>query len=84
MIRLIIRDTHYGAAANVGGDVETRLKTFDVELPAEIEAYLREFTDERDKLLAENKNRWWNREVIGVEVLPNIAVTDGAERHSVD
>lgn len=71
MIRLIIRDTDYGAAANVGGDVETRLKTFDVELPAEVEAYLREFTDERDRLLAEKKNRWWNREVIGVEVLPN-------------
>jgi hypothetical protein len=71
MIRLIIRDTDYVAAANVGGDVETLFKTFDVELPAEVEAYLREFTDERDRLLAEKKTRWWTREVIGVEVLPN-------------
>ena len=72
MIRLIIRDTDYGAAANVGGYVETRFKTFDVELPADVEAYLREFTDERDRLLAEKKNIWWNREVIGVEVLRKI------------
>ena len=72
MIRLIIRDTDYVAAANVGGDVETLFKTFDVELPAEVEAYLREFTDERDRLLAEKKNIWWNREVIGVEVLRKI------------
>ena len=72
MIRLIIRDTDYVAAANVGGDVETLFKTFDVELPAEVEAYLREFTDERDRLLAEKKNMWWNREVIGVEVLRKI------------
>lgn len=69
MIRLIIRDTDYGAAVNVGGGVETLFKTFDVELPADVEAYLREFTDERDRLLAEKKNIWWNREVIGVEVL---------------
>ena len=70
MIRLIIRDTDYGAAVHVGGDVETRFKTFDVELPAEVEAYLREFTDERDRLLAEKKSIWWAREVVGVEVLP--------------
>lgn len=69
MIRLIIRDTDYGAAVHMGGDVETRFKTFDVELPADVEAYLREFADERDRLLSKKKNIWWNREVIGVEVL---------------
>ena len=41
MIRILVRVDDAGMAANVGGSVETKYKTFDVDLP-ELEKYLRE------------------------------------------
>jgi len=61
MLRIIVKDDNAGMALNVGGSVESSIKTFDVDLP-ELEKHLREFTDAEDK-------RYWARQVIGVEVL---------------
>lgn len=55
MIRLIVREDNCGMAANVGGDVHTTYKTFDVDLP-DLEAYLRV------------KETWTERRLIGVEL----------------
>jgi hypothetical protein len=56
MLRLIVQIVDTGAAANIGGPVETRYRTFDVDLP-EVEAELRK---------ADN---WTTRHVVGAEVL---------------
>lgn len=56
MIRLIVREDNCGMAANVGGDIHTTYKTFDVQLP-ELEAYLRE------------KATWAERRLVGAELL---------------
>lgn len=57
-IRIIVRQSDEGAARHVGGPVQTRHKTFDVELP-ELEQFLR----------AEGQPDYTSREVIGVEIL---------------
>jgi hypothetical protein len=56
VIRIIVRSSDCGAAANVGGPVYTDYRTFDVDIP-ELEEFLRE---QRTYLV---------REVVGVEVL---------------
>lgn len=57
MLRIIVRNQHFGAVVHMEGAIaETSLKTFDVELP-EIEKYLK---------VAE---KWTSREVIGIEIL---------------
>lgn len=58
-IRIIVRECDLGAAMHVGGPVNTRHRSFDVELP-ELEQHLR----------AEGQPDYLRREVIGVEVLP--------------
>ena len=40
MIRVIVQIIDVACSVNVGGPVETRVKTFDIEIP-EIEEYLR-------------------------------------------
>ena len=61
MIRILVRVDDAGMAANVGGSVETKHKTFDVELP-EFEKYLRE-----------SSGTYSHANVVGVELLqPNI------------
>ena len=65
MIRVLCIENDIGAAANFGGPVETRGKTFDIYAP-QLEAWL----TERDK--------WIKRSVTAVEVieaLPPNAVT---------
>lgn len=57
MIRVIVRTSDCGAAANVGGPVDLYFKTFDVP-SAELEHYL-----------TEDKGKYSTREVVGVEVL---------------
>jgi hypothetical protein len=66
MIRLILRDTDTGAAAHIGGPVDTIWRTVDVDLP-EVEAWLRETFE------------WHSREVVGVELLPKPAGREGGE-----
>lgn len=58
MIRVIVRECDLGAAMHVGGPVNTRLRTFDVELP-ELEQHLR----------AEGQPEYVRREVLGVELI---------------
>ncbi len=65
MIRIVIQETDFGNAANIGGPVETRIKTFDVELP-EVEKHLHA----AEKAKEEKRQCWFSRQVIGVEVLP--------------
>jgi len=57
-IRIIVRDCDEGAARHVGGPVQTRIKSFDVELP-ELEQFLR----------AEGQPDYISRQVMGVELL---------------
>ncbi len=61
-IRILVRTDDAGMAANCGGAVETRYKTFDVELP-EVERFLREVTD--NKLM-----QYTARQIVGWELLP--------------
>ncbi len=60
MIRIIVRETDVGAAANVGAPVAITWKTFDVDAP-EVEAHLRETVKENMAYVG--------REVVGVEVV---------------
>lgn len=54
-IRLIVRQSDCGAAANVGGAVHETYKTFEIEAP-ELEAYLLDKPDS-----------WTTRTLIGAE-----------------
>jgi hypothetical protein len=65
MVRIIVQTSDAGMAANVGGNVETDVKSFDIEAPA-LEAYLRQYA--RSKVRGEAT--YWHRSVIGAEVLP--------------
>ena len=58
MLRIITKLDNAGMAANIGGDVLSTIKTFDVYLP-EVEAYLRSCKG----------NDYCHVQVIGVEVL---------------
>ena len=69
MIRIVIVTADHGAAANIGGPVESSVKTFDVEAPA-VEAHLREFEYAKDQTKRLKQQLWWNRSVAGIEVLP--------------
>jgi hypothetical protein len=61
MIRIVVQEAEAGMAANVGGPVQIKYRTFDVNLP-ELEAYLRE--------PKEQKLTYTDRQVSGVELLP--------------
>jgi hypothetical protein len=65
-IRIIVRECDEGAARNVGGPVQTRHRTFDVDLP-ELEAYLRNVPYD-----------YVCREVIGVELVA-VAPAEGGQ-----
>lgn len=58
MIRFIVQTDDASMAANVGGNVHTSHRTFDVDLP-ELEAFLRE-----------TGNPYRERRLIGCELLP--------------
>lgn len=58
MLRLIVRESDVGDAANVGGPVLVRYKTFDVQLP------------QIEELLRLSPGQGWARyELIGAEIL---------------
>lgn len=59
MIRIIVKTDGAAMAANIGGSVESKVKTFDVECPV-VEAFLRE------KL---PNPGYSHRQVIGIEIL---------------
>lgn len=63
MLRVIICQTDTAAAINVGGPVDVRHKTIDIDAP-ELESYLRQ-----EELPSTHK--YTHREVIGVEVITN-------------
>jgi len=56
MIRIICADTDYSSAANVGGPVDTRHRTFDIDAP-EVEAFLK------------GSGKWNSRSFVGIEVV---------------
>lgn len=57
MLRLIVQIVDIGDACNIGGPIQTRYRTFDVDLP-EVEAELR--TDDY---------KWATRSLVGAELL---------------
>lgn len=59
MLRLIVRTDDCGAAANVGGAVDTSFRTFDIAAP-DVEALLR---------ACPPGTTYCTRQVIGVEVI---------------
>ena len=61
MLRVIVHSADCGAAANVGGPVHVSHRTFDIEAAA-LEEFLR---DGRGV-------QYLHREVIGVEILPDV------------
>lgn len=56
MIRVIVQTDDAGMAANVGGNVLTTTKTFDIT------------ADELEKFLREQLGQYAHRQVIGVEL----------------
>ena len=58
MIRIIVQESCFAMAANVGGPVQVKCKTFDVDFP-ELEAFLT------------SEQKYAERQVLGVEVVPN-------------
>jgi len=62
-IRIIVREDDAAMAANVGGDVHTQFRTFDIE-HAELE-----------RLLRGQESAYVERRVVGVELLPPKAST---------
>lgn len=58
MLRIIMVEADAGMAVNVGGPVEVSYRTFDVEIP------------ELEKALRDKTNRYRQRSVCGVELLP--------------
>lgn len=70
MLRLIVQITDTGDAANVGGPVHTRYRTFDVDLP------------DVEELLAK-REAWVTRNLVGVELL-SAATTKQEEVSSMD
>jgi len=69
MLRIVVQTSDCGMAANIGGSVETTVKTFDVYLP-ELEAYLREYDDAKERAKETKLPMYWIRGVAGIEVLP--------------
>jgi hypothetical protein len=57
MIRVIVQTDDADMAANVGGDVHTTLRSFDIDIP------------ELEKFLREDIGKYAHRQVIGVEKL---------------
>ena len=62
-LRIIVRQTDCGDAANVGGDVHTSFRTFDIKAP-EVEAWL----CQHEQVKGPN---YITRQVVGVEVRGN-------------
>lgn len=70
MLRIVVQTCDCGMAANIGGSVESSVKTFDVDMP-ELEAHLREYEDAKERAKDTKLPTYWHRCVIGAEVLPN-------------
>ena len=62
MIRVVVQIADACMAANVGGPVMTWIKTFDIEAP------------ELEQLLSSEGNPYREQHVVGVEVIPTLAV----------
>ena len=60
MIRIIVRTDDAGMAANVGGDVLAKFRTFDLHLP-ELEAHIN----------AVKGNSYAHAQIIGAEIIPD-------------
>lgn len=71
MIRLVVQSIDSGCAVHVGGPIETKMRTFDIDCP-ELERHLRE------------ADGWANfhRQVIGAEVFGD-PPTDAPSEHFV-
>ena len=70
-LRFIVRECDLGAAMHVGGPVNTRHRTFDLDIH-ELEQHLR----------AEGQPEYVRREVIGVELIdatPDAQSSDGGQ-----
>ena len=57
-LRIIIQTSDYGTAANVGGPVLTKFKTFDVPAP-----------DELVEFMEKNQGKWNYAHIHGAELL---------------
>lgn len=57
-LRIIVATTDAARAAHVGGPIEVKYKTFDIEAP-EVERFLK----------SGKPNNFWDRTIVGVEVL---------------
>ena len=74
MLRIVIQTTDFGEAVNIGGPVVTTLRSFDVDIP-DLERHLREYEDEKGyaekepRTVMQKPQIWWNRSVVGIEVL---------------
>lgn len=69
MIRLTVQTTDFNESSHVGGPPITYLKTFVVNAP-ELEAHLHEYERAKEDYIKTGKFIWWNRQIVGFEILP--------------
>lgn len=65
----MVKTCNFGDAANIGAQVTSKVKSFDVEAP-ELEAHLAEYETAKES----GKSVWFNREVVGVEIIKPLYV----------
>lgn len=70
MIRFTVQTADFNEAAHIGGPVITSLETFVVDAP-ELEAHLREFERDREDAKKTKCPTWWNRQLVGFEIIPD-------------
>ncbi len=72
MLRVVVQNTDYGVAGNIGGPVENTIKSFEVACPA-LEAYLKKYEDDKAAQDANPDTQryriWYSRTVVGVEII---------------
>lgn len=68
MLRFTVKTTDFGDSQNIGGPIITSLKTFTVEC-AEMEEHLKFWEDARDEANLKKKAIWWNRNLVGFEIV---------------
>lgn len=71
ILRIIVVETDYGVAANIGGPVQVSRRTFDIPCPADFTAYLTG--------LSPDERKWATRFIEGIEFREETPCSPSAE-----
>lgn len=68
MLRITVQTSDASMAVNVGGHVEVDINSFEVSAP-ELEAFLQEYVDAKERAKSTGASIYWIRSVIGAEII---------------